>query len=151
MTNYAASEIANFSGKMANMDNLVAVLDTSALLAYIKGEPGSAPIEKIIDKSVMSIINLTEAIIVLSRKNPDKLEYYQMAVGELISHKYETDNKLMLIASEISVKYREKHNLSLGDCYCLALSKHLGLPVYTGDRPWRGLEQKIGIKINFIR
>lgn len=133
------------------MDNLIAVLDTSALLAYIKGEQGSEAVEKIIDKSIMSVINLTEAVIVLGRKNPIKLEYYQMAVNELIIHKYETDTTLMPIASKISVKYREEHNLSLGDCYCLALGKHLGLPVYTGDRPWQGLEQKIGIKIKFIR
>src|SRR3990167_2857368 len=118
-------ELVNCSWRMSKMDSLVAVLDTSALLAYIKGEPGFEPVEKIIDKSIMSVINLTEAIIVLGRKNPSKLDYYQMAVNELIVHKYETDAKLMLIASAISVKHREKHNLSLGDCYCLALGKYL--------------------------
>ena len=136
---------------MFKMGNLVAVLDTSALLAFIKGEPGSKLIEKIIDKSIMSIINLTETIIVLGRNNPARLGYYQMAVDELMPHKYETDAKLMFLASEISVKYRERHNLSLGDCYCLALGKHLELPIYTGDNPWQGLEKKIEVEIKFIR
>lgn len=133
------------------MDNLVAVLDTSALLAYIKGESGAEAIENIIDTCVMSAINITEAIIVLGRNNPSQLEYYQMAVSELVDHKYETDSKLMIIASEISVKYREKHNLSLGDCYCLALGKYLNLPIYTGDKIWHGLEKKLAIELKFIR
>ena len=45
------------------MNKLVAVLDSSAILAYIKGEPGSNSIDKILDYSIMSIINLTETII----------------------------------------------------------------------------------------
>lgn len=133
------------------MGNLVAVLDTSALLAYIKGEPGSELVDSVIDKCIMSIVNLTEAIIVLGRINPNRLEYYQTAISELITHKYESDTSLMLITSEISVKYRKEHNLSLGDCYCLALGKCLGLPVYTGDRPWLGLEDKLGIELKLIR
>ena len=133
------------------MDKLLAVLDTSALLAYFKAETGAKPIEGIIDSSIMSIINLTEAIIVLSRTNPSRLTYYQMVVNELVIHKYESDSNIMMLASEISVKYREKHNLSLGDCYCLALGKLLSLPIYTGDRLWAGLENKVGIKIKFIR
>lgn len=133
------------------MNNLVAVLDTSALLAYIKGEKGTQAIENIIDTSVMSVINMTEAIIVLGRTKPAQLEYYQMAVSELVKHQYETDSKLMFIASEISVKYREKHNLSLGDCYCLALGKYLNLPIYTGDKIWLGLDTKLDVAIKFIR
>ncbi len=133
------------------MASLVAVLDTSALLAYLKGESGAELIETVVDNSIMSVINITEAIIVLSRKVPDKLNYFQTAIDELVEHKYETDSKLMMLASEISVKYREKHNLSLGDCYCLALGKFLNLPVYTGDRIWLGLENKIGLEIKFIR
>lgn len=99
----------------------------------------------------MSIINLTEAIIVLSRINPDQLEYYQMAVDELVEHKYQSDYDLMIVASEISVKYRQEHNLSLGDASCLALGKVLQLPVYTGDKAWFGLEKKLNIDIKFIR
>ncbi len=133
------------------MHELVAVLDASALLAYLNGESGSDMVEKVIDSSIMSIINITEAIIVCARKDQDKLEYYQMAINELVEHKYETDAKIMLLASEIAVRYRIPHNLSLGDCYCLALGKFLSLPVYTGDRPWKGLEDKLGITIVFIR
>lgn len=133
------------------MNSLIAVLDTSALLAYIKGEPGAELVDSIIDKSIMSVVNLTEAIIVLGRVNPNRLESYQMAINELITHKYESDCNLIPLVSEISVKYREKHNLSLGDCYCLALGKYLNLPVYTSDRPWLGLENKLDLKLKMIR
>lgn len=133
------------------MEKLVAVLDTSALLAYIKGETSTTNIDDIINNSIMSIVNLTEAIIVLSRKHPEKLEYYQAAINELVSHKYESDSKIMMIASKILVNYRDKHNLSLGDCYCIALGKLLDLPIYTGDQLWAGLDTKIGVTLNFIR
>lgn len=133
------------------MVKVSAVLDTSALLSYIKGEPGSESIANIIDQSIMSMINLTEAIIVLSRIKPDQLEYYQMAVNELVEHKYQSDYDLMIVASEIAVKYRHEHNLSLGDAYCLSLAKVLQLPVYTGDKAWDGLQEKLKIDIKFIR
>lgn len=57
----------------------------------------------------------------------------------------------MLLASEISVKHREKHNLSLGDCYCLALGKYLDLLIFTADKLWVALDVKIGVQIKFIR
>ena len=53
--------------------NIIAVLDASALLAYIKGENGATSIKKIINDSIMSSVNITEAIIVLGRINPDRI------------------------------------------------------------------------------
>lgn len=132
------------------MDKLIAVLDTSALLAYLKGSSGAKIIENIMDKSIMPVINITEAIIVLGTKKPQQLEYYQMVINELVQHKYETDEKLMFQASAIAVKERQKYNLSITDCYCLALAKELNLPVYTINNHWTGLANILGFDIRLI-
>jgi PIN domain nuclease of toxin-antitoxin system len=39
--------------------------------------------------------------------------------------------------------------LSLGDRACLALGRHLSLPVFTTDRAWEGLE--IGAEVRLLR
>jgi PIN domain nuclease of toxin-antitoxin system len=56
--------------------HLVAVLDSSALLAYIKNENGANSVEQILNNSVMSSINITEAIIALGRIHPERLSHY---------------------------------------------------------------------------
>ncbi len=99
----------------------------------------------------MSSVNITEAIIVLGRINPDRISHYNNAIHQLINHIYESDSQLSFLVSEILIKHRKEHNLSLGDGYCLALAKLLNLPVYTGDGAWLGLETKLNLKIQYIR
>lgn len=41
--------------------------------------------------------------------------------------------------------------LSLGDRFCLALAKHLGVPAYTADRGWKDVAADAGVKVVAIR
>jgi PIN domain nuclease of toxin-antitoxin system len=59
-------------------------------------------------------------------------------------------DKLSSIICEISL-YMKCYGLSLGDLYCLALGKYLGKPVYTADRVWKDVGEKIGVNIVLIR
>ena len=131
--------------------HLVAVLDASALLAYIKNENGANSVEQILNNSVMSSINITEAIIALGRIHPERLSHYNNVINQIITNIYESDSELSFLVSEIIIKYRKEHNISLGDGYCLALGKLLNLPVYTADTAWYGLESKLKLEINYIR
>jgi len=130
---------------------LVAVLDASALLAYIKDEKGANSIKQIINNSIMNSINVTEAIIALGRIHPDRLPHYNNIINQIVINIYESDSELSFLVSEIIVKYRKEHNISLGDGYCLALGKLLSLPVYTADTAWSGLESKLNLEIKYIR
>ncbi|MFN8769424.1 MAG: PIN domain-containing protein [Neisseriaceae bacterium] len=131
--------------------NLLAVLDASALLEFIKNENGSSSVRQIISNSVMTSINVTEVIIALGRIHPERLLHYHNVVNQIITNIYESDSELSLVVSDILIKYRKEHNISLGDGYCLALGKFLDLPIYTGDNAWSGLEQKLNIEIRYIR
>ena len=41
--------------------------------------------------------------------------------------------------------------LSLGDRFCLALAKRLGVPAYTADRAWKDVATDVGAKVVAIR
>ncbi len=41
--------------------------------------------------------------------------------------------------------------LSLGDRFCLALAKRLGVPAYTSDRAWKDVASDVGVKVVIIR
>jgi PIN domain nuclease of toxin-antitoxin system len=131
--------------------NLEAVLDASATLAYIKNEKGAKSVEQIINNSVMSSVNVTEVIIALGRIHPERLSHYNNVVKQIVTNIYEYDSQLSFLVSEILIKYRKEHNISLGDGYCLALGRLLSLPVYTADNAWAGLEQKLNLEIKYIR
>ena len=51
-------------------------------------------------------------------------------------------------AARLLVAHR-RHDLSLGDCACLATARQHGLPVMTADRAWAGLD--LGVEIRLIR
>ncbi len=41
--------------------------------------------------------------------------------------------------------------LSLGDRFCLALSKRLGVPAYIADRAWKDVASDVGVRVAVIR
>jgi len=41
--------------------------------------------------------------------------------------------------------------LSLGDRFCLALAKRLGVAAYTADKAWRDIAGDVGAKVVIIR
>lgn len=41
--------------------------------------------------------------------------------------------------------------LSLGDRFCLALARSLGVPALTTDRAWKDIAKPAGVKVEFVR
>ena len=107
------------------------VLDASALIAYLRNEPGGAEIATTLPNSVISVVNLTE---VVTRMIDTGLSFGQ--AKEIVT---ETSVATMLLAGI----------LSLGDRACLGLARLLGIPALTADRRWSGLD--IGVEIRLIR
>ena len=58
------------------------------------------------------------------------------------------DEFLAVEASRLRAVTR-RLGLSLADRSCIALAKHLRLPLFTADKAWRSV--KTGVKINLIR
>jgi len=130
--------------------NIKYVMDASAVIAVVLNEPYSAELPSLFMDSVITTVNLTEALTVLERKfNPD-IELLWESVGNFIQAHYPVNQQLAKRVLEIN-KYTSKYGLSLGDKFCIALGMELKLPIYTADRVWKELESNLGLQINLIR
>jgi ribonuclease VapC len=124
------------------------VLDASAILAVISGEPG---IEKLtpdlLARAVGSAVNLAEVQTKLVGRGWTAVQAWEDAtspVREVIPF----DEQQARIAGDLVTQTRHV-GLSLGDRACLALGIALKLPVYTAEKPWKQL--KLSVKVHVIR
>jgi ribonuclease VapC len=126
------------------------VLDASALLALLNEEPGTdkLPTESdIMSFAVISTVNLAEAHGKLVGSGIPAKEAWE-AVLSPIGEVSDFDQAQAKRVGALLPQTRSL-GLSLGDRACLALGLEMGLPVYTADRLWGGLD--LGIPIHVIR
>ena len=125
------------------------VWDTSALLAVLHREPGAEVLTgrlDLLDKAIMSAVNVTEAYGKLVGQGLDSEDTWA-AVKSLVPEILVFDEEQAKIAGQM-VTLTRSLGLSLGDRACLALAIVLKAPVYTADRAWKGL--KLGVAIHII-
>ena len=124
-----------------------AVLDASALLAYIKGEPGAETVASLIGDSIISAVNFAEVVTKLVEKGV-ALDVAREALGVADIEVIDFDRGLAEATGGL-VALTKNTGLSLGDRACLALAAHYKVPVVTSDRVWSKLD--LGIEIRLIR
>lgn len=124
-----------------------AVLDASALLAYLQDEPGSNTVEKVLDTSCISSVNWCEVVqkSVSAGVETDGMREDLEAVGLRI-HEF--------TATHADVTGRlwgktKRFGLSLGDRACMSLGLALKLPVLTTDKTWT--KPDLPLRITVIR
>jgi ribonuclease VapC len=123
------------------------VADASLALATLQGERGGGEAASVLMDSAMSTVNLAEIQAKLVRDGAPPEVAWQEAnalVGEIVDF-----NLRQAEPCGSMVLQTKRQGLSAGDRACLALAITLGLPVYTADRQWAGLN--IGIEIHLIR
>jgi ribonuclease VapC len=110
----------------------VAVLDASAVLAFVQGEPGAARVEDILSRSRIPAPNWAEVLQKAYRVGGDARHAGAAlkALGLEIEIVAEDDAE---IAARLAA---DNPTLSLGDRFCLAVAERLEWPVYTADRAW---------------
>ncbi|MDE0060772.1 MAG: type II toxin-antitoxin system VapC family toxin [Defluviicoccus sp.] len=124
-----------------------AVLDASAVLALLHGEPGGETVRSVLPHSVISTVNLSEVIAELVENGIDGAMAVRLTEAQPFRPMDHTLN-LARIAGTLRAETRSA-GLSLGDRACLALALDLGLPVFTADRAWR--ELPLDIEVRSIR
>ncbi|AIL13931.1 hypothetical protein IM40_11420 (plasmid) [Candidatus Paracaedimonas acanthamoebae] len=124
------------------------ILDSSALLALLKNEPGADIVESLLGKIIMSSINLSEVATVLLNSEMT-LQECQDTVLPFISAIVPYDEEFALLTADLRKKTKS-YGLSLGDRACIALGQKLQLPIYTADKIWKEL-QLDNIDIRLIR
>lgn len=122
-----------------------AVLDASALLAWMQSEPGSDVVQRALagGGGAMSAVNVAEVCTKLTDRGLPRDEVKAAFLSlELDVRPFDLENAFATAEIRPSTRAR---GLSLGDRACLALGMALGLPVVTTDRAWTGLDLDITI------
>ena len=124
------------------------VLDASALLAVIHGEPGADSLTPgLLNAATSSTVNLAEVQSKLVKRGVNTEDAWEAALSPIRGATVFTEEQAKIAGDLIS--QTSQFGLSLGDRACLALAIVLQAPVYTTDRVWKNL--KLGIRIHVIR
>lgn len=124
---------------------MTAVLDASALLAYLQDEPGSDAVENLLLESVLSSVNWAEVVqkSIAGGVDVDGLRDDLECLGLMI---------LPFTPEEADVAGRlwrqtRQYGLSLGDRACLSLALRMSAPVLTTDRAWANLGLTLEVRV----
>jgi|ERR1700722_5139980 ribonuclease VapC len=123
------------------------VMDASAVLASLNGEPGAEVVDAALAGSMVSAVNFAEVVsklIVRGMPEVEAAEAVRRFGAELIS----VDEELAAVAGTIHAGSRAA-GISLADAFCLALAKQRGAPAMTSDRAWTTLD--LAVEVTLIR
>ena len=125
------------------------ILDASALLALLKGEPGGAKVASVIADAAISVVNLSEVVSHFVRAGMPTKDVEDM-LNALPFTSVPADAGLAWEAGRLRAATAEA-GLSLGDRFCLALAKRDGLPAWTADKAWKTVAAGANVKVVLIR
>jgi ribonuclease VapC len=120
-----------------------AVLDASALLAWLVQEPGAEVVGELLPRAAISAVNLSE-VLYRGRRLGRNVAMLPARLGHLGLRVEPFTTEDALIATDIFARDR-RHVLSLADRCCLATATRLGLPAVTDDHAWSTLD--LGVEI----
>lgn len=111
----------------------MSVLDASALLAFLGGEPGADAVEVALDDGAScSAANWSEAAQKVLAAGGD----WDLAGALLDAYGLAVEPVLVADAEWAARRWRAGEGLSLGDRLCLALAARLDVEAVTADRSW---------------
>jgi len=130
------------------------VLDASALIAFLQGEPGSEVVEDVLTdagkQKVAHAVNLCEMYYHFLRQNDEATAESAVAtiIGLKVAIREDMDGAFW---REVG-KLKRAHTLSLGDCFCVAMAMRLNGEVVTSDHHEMNALVPLGLcPILFIR
>lgn len=121
------------------------VLDASAVVALMYGEAGADVVESHLSAGRISAVNYCEVLRKGLRDGVDPTDL-NLRLGQLSLDVVPFTVEHAAEAAALQ-PYVRSHNLSLGDCCCLALAMRLGRPVLTGDSLWATLPLPIEVRL----
>ncbi len=125
------------------------VLDSHALLAFLRGEPGEALVADLLEKAgvrdtplLMTEVNYAEVKYTIIRK--DGPERWAAIVPELPALPIEFRAADRALA-DTAADYKSRFKISLADAFAAALARHTKTDLVTGDPEFKPLEKEIKI------
>jgi PIN domain nuclease of toxin-antitoxin system len=111
----------------------VSVFDSSAILAYLQNEAGSATVrERLHEGGAIGAATWAEIA-----QKVQRLGDWRTARGLLLSYPVTIEPVTVADAELAAALWEPGSGLSLADRLCLALGRRLGSPVFTADTAWR--------------
>lgn len=126
-----------------------AILDASALLALLKGEPGADIVAEVVTDAAMSVFNLAEIASHFYKLGMPPAQVDAM-LRPLPIELVPADVEQAWDAASLRVPTATA-GLSLGDRFCLALARRRTCPAYTADKAWASIAGAAGVKVIVIR
>jgi len=114
------------------------LLDTSAIIALLRKEPGYEILEEVIANSAISTVSLGELVSVLSRSNIIENEIDEI-IKDLVPEIIPFTEDIAINTGKL-IKQTKKLGLSLGDRACIATEIYHNMSVYTTDKIWKELK-----------
>lgn len=124
---------------------MTVVLDASALLAYLQGEPGEEIVDEVLAEATISSVNWAEVVqkSIAAEVEVDGMMDDLQALGLTIEPFAPEDGE---IAGRLWKQTRQA-GLSLGDRACLSLGMRLEASILTNDRAWATLSLSLNIQV----
>jgi PIN domain nuclease of toxin-antitoxin system len=123
------------------------VLDSSAILASLIGEPGGDVLASRLEDSFVSAINYAEVVSKLIRGGMSEMDA-AWATSQFGCRFVDTNEEQAAAAGAIHARTRDV-GISMADAFCLSLAKVLACPVVTADRLWKRLD--VDVEVELIR
>jgi ribonuclease VapC len=129
------------------------VLDSHALLKFLRDEPGAETVSQILEKAGqrdqpvhMTEVNYAEAQYIIRRKDGDAV--WEMVAGELKAAPIEFHPATRALA-DTAADFKARFKISLADAFAAALAKEKKAELVTGDPEFKPLEKEI--KIHWLK
>lgn len=115
------------------------VLDASALLAYLNGEPGADRVQQCIEQgqAIMSSVNLAEVLSKCADQGMSSAD--QAALCAALPLEITPSDTALALSSAALRSSTRAQGLSLGDRCCLALAQSRSATALTADQAWSRL------------
>jgi PIN domain nuclease of toxin-antitoxin system len=129
------------------------VIDASALIAFLRREPGHDRVAAVLEQQdcFLSTVTRTEVLgklvgsgIYTENQIRETLQALGSVLGMISLDAAQSDLAAFWYAR------RRPYNLSLGDCACLALAESRGVAVLTAEGAWAGLPN-LRVSVHLIR
>ncbi|MGE0367170.1 MAG: PIN domain-containing protein [Phycisphaerales bacterium] len=124
-----------------------AVLDASAILAFLRREPGAEVVRPFLRGGRLSAVNYAE-ILARAADIGIALESTEHIMNDLGVVRISFDDAHAKVTASLR-PLTKKFGLSLADRACLALASLSDLPVLTSDARWK--EAGLGVEVRLIR
>jgi ribonuclease VapC len=123
------------------------VLDASALLVVLHGEPRATGVEPLLDGAQVSAVNWSEVVQKAAARGVDVagLQEDVEALGVRVAV-FDADAAEATAALWAATR---ESGLSLGDRACLALARALSMTAVTADTAWADVD--VGVEVRLVR